>query len=202
MGRPLVGRGTSCSGSSTRTPRSREDGPVGGVPPGRGKHPQRRGSRFHEGDRHRSTTALDPEGKRVHRDRSGSQASPGDALPYTCRLCSERRRNRTFQPWGCQGLPLLKGVVCREFVVVWASVLRPIRAEGPGVALRLLQPRSRDLDTVLPVPLNRRRSVVAAPALHAGYQYVSAWLTTLRRDSISLMLQPRSCNAPESVPAG
>jgi hypothetical protein len=117
-------------------------------------------------------------------------------------FCSERRRNRTFQPWGCQGLPLLKGVVCRDFVVVWASVLRLIRAEGPGVALRLLQPRSRDLDTVLPVPLNRRRTVVAAPAFHAGYQYVSAWFTTLRRDSIALMLQPRSCNAPESVPAG
>jgi hypothetical protein len=202
MGRPLVGRGTSCSGSSTRTPGRARTGPSAAALQDVGNTPSAEDLASMRADRHRSTTALDPEGKRVHRDRSGSQASPGDALPYTCRLCSERRRNRTFQPWGCQGLPLLKGVVCREFVVVWASVLRPIRAEGPGVALRLLQPRSRDLDTVLPVPLNRRRSVVAAPALHAGYQYVSAWLTTLRRDSIALMLQPRSCNAPESVPAG
>ena len=34
---------------------------------------------------------------------------------------TERRRNRTFQPWGCQGLPVLKGVVCRAFVIDWAG---------------------------------------------------------------------------------
>ena len=30
----------------------------------------------------------------------------------------ERRRNRTFQPWGCQGLPVLKGPICRSFACV------------------------------------------------------------------------------------
>ena len=34
---------------------------------------------------------------------------------------TERRRNRTFQPWGCQGLPVLKGWFCRAFGVVWAG---------------------------------------------------------------------------------
>jgi hypothetical protein len=58
----------------------RVDGPVGGVRPGREKHPQRRRSRGHEGERRWATTALDREGERVHRDRSRSQASPGDAL--------------------------------------------------------------------------------------------------------------------------
>jgi hypothetical protein len=86
-GPPASGSRYSCSGSATRTPRRyrrRRSAARGRARWRRAcrtwETPQRRGSRVHEGERRRATTALDPQGERVHRDRSGSKACPGDAL--------------------------------------------------------------------------------------------------------------------------
>jgi hypothetical protein len=42
---------------------------------------------------------------------------------------SKRRRNRTFQPWRYQGLPVLKSAVCRAFALVWARFCSARAAE-------------------------------------------------------------------------
>jgi hypothetical protein len=43
-------------------------------------------------------------------------------VPFDQVVPTERRRNRTFQPWGCQGLPVLK--------TGWATRPLPLRARA------------------------------------------------------------------------
>jgi hypothetical protein len=70
----------------------------------------------------------------------GCTYSPARSRPPTDKSPAdhntERRRNRTFQRWGCQGLPVLKCRVCRAFALVWACFCSAscgqVRSDSPS----------------------------------------------------------------------
>jgi hypothetical protein len=100
---------------------------LAGRPNGSGTFDPTKPSSVHS--HHRPMAALRPR-RCMARNRTAAAANSGKTTR------AERRRNRTFQPWGCQGLPVLKGVVCRDVAVVWACFCsvrcRPVRSDSPS----------------------------------------------------------------------
>jgi hypothetical protein len=105
------------AGASLRRPRrplERITAPslvLAGRPNGSGTFDPTKPSSVHS--HHRPMAALRPR-RCMARNRTAAAANSGKTTR------AERRRNRTFQPWGCQGLPVLKGGFCWAFAAVWA----------------------------------------------------------------------------------